>query len=261
MMIEKIGANIREKVTNFSYAAGFFLSLIKESFFFLRQKHVGFKVLTMQILFTGFEALSVITLLGVALGVVIIVQGLAILPQFGQGDLIFTILDVVITRELGPLLTAFVIIARSATAISTELGNMVVSNEIEAYVSVGIDPISYLAVPRFLGVTISIILLNLYFNLAGLVGSYFIAQFIHPVTFAEYFRNLLIFSKPASIFISLFKSLVFGIIISFTATYNGFRVEGSTTEIPQVVIKSVGQGLTLCIIANAIITALSHLWF
>jgi phospholipid/cholesterol/gamma-HCH transport system permease protein len=260
-MIERIGASIRGNFVNFSYAAGFFLSLIKESFFFIRQKHIGLKVLTMQILFTGFEALSVIALLGVALGVVIIVQGLSILPQFGQGDFIYTILDVVITRELGPLLTAFVIISRSATAISTELGNMAVYHEIEAYVSTGIDPISYLAVPRFLGVTISIILLNLYFNVAGLVGSYFVAQFIKTVTITEYFRNLLLLAKPASIAISFIKSFVFGIIISFSATYNGFKVEGATTEIPQVVIKSVGQGIVYCIIADAIITALSYLWF
>ncbi|MCL2791990.1 MAG: ABC transporter permease [Spirochaetaceae bacterium] len=260
-MIERIGANIRGKFVEFGYATGFFLSLIKGSFFFFRQKHVGLKVLMMQILFTGFEALSIIILLGLALGVVIIVQGLAILPQFGQGDLIYTILDVVITRELGPLLTAFVIIARSATAISTELGNMVASQEIEAYVSVGIDPIDYLAVPRFLGVIISIVLLNLYFNIAGLIGSFFVAQFIQTVTIAEYFRNLLVFSQPASIVISFIKSFVFGIIISFSATYNGFKVEGSTTEIPQVVIKAVGQGLALCIIASAIITALSYLWF
>ena len=259
-MLERIGAGIRGNFVNFGYAAGFLLSLIKESFFFIRQKHINLKVLIMQILFTGFEALSVIMLLGIALGVVIIVQGLSILPQFGQGDLIYTILDVVITRELGPLLTAFVIIARSATAISTELGNMVVYHEIEAYVSTGIDPISYLAVPRFLGVTISIIILNLYFNVTGLVGSYFIAQFIKSVTFTEYFRNLLLLAKPVSIAVSFIKSFVFGIIISFSATYNGFRVEGATTEIPQVVIKSVGQGLTLCIIANAIITALSYLW-
>ena len=259
-MLEKVGTDIRGKIADFSYAAGFFIALIKESFFFFRQKHIGLKVLVMQILFTGFEALSVIVLLGLALGVVIIVQGLSILPQFGQGDFIYTILDVVITRELGPLLTAFVIIARSATAISTELGNMVVSHEIEAYVAVGIDPIAYLAVPRFLGVIISIVLLNLYFNMAGLVGSYFVAQFIQTVTIGEYFRNLLLFAQPTSIAISFIKSFVFGIIISFCATYNGFKVVGSTTEIPQIVIKSVGQGLAFCIVANAIITALSHLW-
>jgi len=260
-MLKQIGSSINQYFLEFAYASGFFLSILKESFFFFRQKHVNLKVLTMQILFTGFEALNVISLLGAALGVVIIVQGLSILPQFGQGDLIYSILVVVITKELGPMLTAFIIIARSGTAISTELGNMVVSHEIEAYISVGIDPVSYLAVPRFLGVTISLIFLNLYFNISGLVGSFFISQFIKPITFVEYFRNLLFVLKPGIILSSFLKSLVFGIIISVVATYNGFKVQGATTEIPQVVIKSVGQGFTLCIIANAIITALSYLWF
>ncbi len=259
-MIQKIGSSIIKSFQDFTYASGFFFSILKESFFFLRQKHVGVKVLTMQILFTGFEALSVISLLGAALGVVIIVQGLSILPQFGQGDLIYSILVAVITKELGPMLTAFIIIARSGTAISTELGNMVVSHEIEAYISVGIDPISYLVVPRFLGVTISIMLLNLYFNVSGLIGSFFISQFIKQVTFMEYFRGLLSVLRPSIIFSSFFKSFIFGIIISFAATYNGFKVQGATTEIPQVVIKSVGQGFTLCIIADAIITTLSYLW-
>ncbi len=259
--INLLGNKIISDIREFAYASGFFLKTIRESFFFIKQKHIGYKVLVMQILFTGFEALNIISLIGMSLGVVIIVQGLTLLPQFGQGDLIYSILVVVITKELGPLLTAFIIIARSATAISTELGNMVVSHEIEAYVSVGIDPISYLVVPRFLGVTISLILLNLYFNLSGLIGSYFVSQFIKPVTFLEYFRNLLFALKPYIIFSSIVKSLVFGMIISIIATYNGFRVEGSTTEIPQVVIKSVGQGFSYCIIADAIITALNYLWF
>ncbi len=260
-MLKKIGADIINTFREFSYASGFFLSIIKESFFFLRQKHVGSRVLVMQILFTGFEALSVISLLGIALGVVIIVQGIDLFSQFGQGDLIYQILVTVITKELGPLLTAFIIIARSGTAISTELGNMVVSHEIEAYISVGIDPISYLVVPRFLGVTISLILLNLYFNFSGLIGSFFVSQFIKQVTFLEYFRSLLFELKLSIIIISFLKSFLFGVIISFAATYNGFKVNGATTEIPQAVIKSVGQGFSLCIIADAIITSLGYLWF
>ena len=260
-MIQKIGRIIINYFKEFSYASGFFLSAIKESLLFIKQKHVGRKVLIMQILFTGFEALNIISLVGAALGVVIIVQGLSLLPQFGQGQLLYSILVVVITKELGPLLTAFIIIARSATAISTEIGNMVVSHEIEAYISVGIDPVSYLVVPRFLGVIFSIVLLNLYFNLSGLIGSYFISQFLRPITFIEHFSNLLSVLKPSIIFISFIKSLVFGVIISFVATYNGFKVQEATTEIPQVVIKSVGQGFVFVIIADAIITTLSYLWF
>lgn len=213
----------------------------------------------MQILFTGFEAITVIAILSLSLGAVLIIQGVSLLPQFGQGDLIYSILITVITRELGPILTAFIIIARSGTAIATELGNMVVSHEIEAYVSVGINPISYLVVPRFLGVTISIILLNIYFNLFGLIGSFFVTQLISPIPIEEYFHNLLLHLRTADILSSIVKSLVFGIIISVVATYNGFRVEQSSTEIPQFVIKSVVQCFILCILANAIITLIYYI--
>ncbi len=259
--INQLGNKILNNIKEFAYISGFFLKTVRESFFFIKQKHIGYKVLVMQILFTGFEALGIVSLIGASLGVVIIIQGLKLFSQFGSGDLIYKILVVVITKELGPMLTAFIIIARSGTAISTELGNMVVSHEIEAYVATGIDPISYLVVPRFLGVTISLVILNLYFNISGLVGSYFIAQFIQQVTFMEYFRNLLFQLKPVIIFSSLFKSIIFGMIISITATYNGFKVEGSTTEIPVVAIHSVAQGFTLCIIADAIIVSINYLWF
>jgi phospholipid/cholesterol/gamma-HCH transport system permease protein len=213
----------------------------------------------MQILFTGVNALSVIALLSLSIGVVLIIQGVSLLPQFGQGNLIYVILIIVITRELGPILTAFIIIARSGTAIATEIGNMVISHEIEAYMSVGINPISYIVVPRFLGVTFSMLILNLYFNIFGLVGSYFISRFINPIPFIEYFQNLLTVLSTADIISSLVKSLIFGAIISFVATYNGFKVMRSSTEIPQVVIKAVGQGFVFCIIADAIITLIYYI--
>ncbi|MEW5815264.1 MAG: ABC transporter permease [Spirochaetota bacterium] len=258
-MITALGRWLKKKIRDFFYAAGFFYQVLKETLFFIKRRQVGFKVLIMQILFTGFEALSITAILSMSLGAVIIIQGVSLLPQFGQGKLIYTILITVITRELGPLLTAFIIIARSGTAIATELGNMVISHEIEAYVAVGINPISYLVVPRFLGVTVSMILLNLYFNIFGLVFSFFISQLIKPIPFADYFSNLLSQLKPADIFSSLLKSFIFGVIIATVATYNGFRVQSSSTEIPQYVIKSVGQGFILCIVADAIVTLIYYI--
>ena len=136
---------------------------------------------------------------------------------------------------------------------------MVVSHEIEAYVSVGINPISYIVVPRFLGVTISMLILNIYFNIFGLIGSYFITQIVRPVHFLEYFRNLMSQLYGKDIAASLIKSFAFGMIISIVATYNGFRVQRSATEIPIYVIKSVGQGFVLCIIVNVIITLIYYI--
>lgn len=257
-MLARIGRWVINRIKGFFYAAGFLLQVLRESARFVRRRRLGSKVLTLQILFTGVEALSVVSVLALALGAVIIIQGISLLPQFGQGQLTYTILKTVITRELGPILTAFIIIARSGTAIATELGNMVVSHEIEAYVAVGINPIAYLVVPRFLGVTISLLLLNLYFNIFGLIGSFFVTRLLRPIEITEYFRSLLLSLRASDIFSSLVKSLVFGVIISTVATYNGFRVERSSTEIPQVVIKAVGQSFVLCILADAIITLIYY---
>ncbi|MBN1838303.1 MAG: ABC transporter permease [Spirochaetales bacterium] len=258
-MIARLGRWFSTAVGNFLYATGFLLQVGRESLPFVRHRGVARRVLVMQILFTAVEAIGIISLISLALAAVIVVQGQSILPRFGQGKLIYTILIIVITRELGPLLTAFVIIARSATAIATELGNMVVSHEIEAYRAVGIDPISYLAVPRFLGVTISSVLLTIYFNFFGLFGSFVITQFIEPIQLQEYFRNLLGSATVIDVVSSLVKGFVFGIIISFSAIYQGLKVRVATTEIPQVAIRAVSQSFALCILADAIITLIYYL--
>ncbi len=253
-MISRLGRWAIAKARDFSYAMGFFFQVMSETVLFVRRRQVGFRVLVLQILFTGVEALSIVALVALAIGAVIIVEGGTILPRFGQTSLMYSILIIVITRELGPLLTAFIIIARSGTAIATELGNMVVSHEIEAYVSVGINPVSYLVVPRVLGVTISVIALTMYFNLFGLAGSFLVSQLVKPVPFGEYFRALLAALQPADLVSTLVKSLVFGLIISVVATYQGFRVTLSVTEIPRAAIKAVGQGFVLCLLADALIT-------
>jgi phospholipid/cholesterol/gamma-HCH transport system permease protein len=213
----------------------------------------------MQILFTGFEALWIIATISLALGALIIIQGRSLLMQVGQGMLVYPILIMAITRELGPLLTAFVIIARSGTAMATELGYSVISHEIEAYVSFGINPIGYLIVPRFLGVAVSMIILNLYFNIFGLLGSFIVTQFIKPLQLYEYVDNLLTYLTLADVFSSLLKSFIFGAIIACTATYYGFRVERSPTEIPQMAIKAVSRSFILCILADAVITLVYYL--
>ncbi|MBN2508761.1 MAG: ABC transporter permease [Spirochaetales bacterium] len=258
-MIQHIGRWVFGRIKSFGYAAGFFWLVMKEALLFFRKKQVGFKVFVLQVFFTGYEALTVIALLSMSIGAVIIIQGLNLLPQFGQGQLIYTILITVITRELGPILTAFIIIARSGTAIATELGNMVVNHEIEAYQAVGINPISYLVVPRFLGVTVSILLLNIYFNVFGLGGSFLLTRLIRPIQFQEYFSNLLQQIGMADIVSSLVKSLVFGVIISIVATYHGFNVQQASYEVPVAAIKAVGQGFVMCILADAVITMIYYL--
>ncbi len=258
-MIEAIGWWFRKKIQDISYAFDFFLFLLKETVHFPWNKRVGFKVLIMQIYFTGVEALSVIALISLGIGAVIIIQGVAILPMFGQGSLMYTILIMIITRELGPLLTAFIITARSGSAITTQLGNMVISHEMEAYMSIGLHPISYLGVPRLYGVVLAMLFLNIYFNLFGLLGSYVVASFIHNIPFDEYLFNLIQALTMEDILSALLKSIVFGIIIAVVSIYYGFAVNRAVTEVPQKTIKSIGLSITLCILADAVIVVLTRM--
>lgn len=257
-MVAALGRWANQRVRGYTYALGYLAQVLKETLLFARRRQVASRVLVLQILFTGVEALPIISLIALVIGAVIIVEGGTLLPRFGQTGLLYQILVVVIVRELGPLLTAFIITARSGTAIATELGNMVVSHEIEAYVSVGIDPVSYLAVPRVLGFTISMVALTTYFIFFGLFGSFLVSQLVAPIVFREYIRNLLLTFQLRDVLSPVVKSLVFGLIASVVATFQGFRVQVSVTEIPRAVIRAVGQGFVLVFIADALITLIYY---
>jgi len=258
-MIKATGKMVIDRIKNISYLAGYFFYLTRKTARFLITRKLDRKVLRMQLLFTGVEALPIVALISLGIGAVLIVQGVAILPQFGQGEMVYDILVLIIVRELGPVLTAFIIAARSGSAITTELGNMIVSHEIEAYESVGINPVTYLAVPRLLGVVGSMIILNVYFDIFGLFGSFIVTSMLNPIPIDTYLKNLLEVLSAWDIFISFLKSFVFGYIIAVISTFYGFTVNRAITEVPVATIKSIGNCVTFIIIADAVITIISRL--
>jgi phospholipid/cholesterol/gamma-HCH transport system permease protein len=258
-MLDRLGRAAIKGLEEFLYSLGFFAQVLKESALLFRRRQVGFRVLVMQILFTGIEAMGIAAAMALAIGAAINLIGSSLLAGFGQGKLMYTILIVVIARELGPLLTAFIVIARSGTAIATELGGMAVGHEIEAYVAVGVNPISYLAAPRFLGVVVSMVVLSVYFDVFGLLGSFAVVQLLRPIAFNEYFRNLFAVLTPGDLLSGFIKSLVFGVIISTVSLYRGFAVERSSTEVPVAGIKAVGSSFSLCILADVVMTAIQYL--
>ena len=251
--------NFYSKLKDVFYNLGFFARTLKGVGYFVRHSHASFKILVMQVLFTFVHAMGISTLLAVAIGAAVNVVGTPMLAQFSQEQLIYSILITMIIRELGPLLTAFIVIARSATAIATEVAGMVISHEVEAYISVGVDPIQHLAVPRFLAVTISLVLLNIYFAVFGLVGSYLVAQLFGSMPMEYYFTNLLQNLKIQDILIMLLKSIACGAIISMVAVIQGFSVERATTEVPVAGLKAVGSAFASVIVVNILLSALYYL--
>jgi len=258
-MISSLGRAALRSLDELLYGLGFFVRVVVESFRLVARRRVGRRVLVLQILFTGIEALAIIAIMAVAIGAAIIGIGHSLPVDFVKSQLMYTILIIVIAKELGPLLTAFIIIARSGTAIATELGGMVVSHEIEAYVAVGVDPISYLAAPRFLGVLVSMISLYVYFNVFGLLGSFAVVRLFMDIGVGEYFRSLFAALAPGDLFLGLAKCLVYGSIVSVASLHRGFSVERAITEVPVAGIKAVSSSFMLCILAEVVMVAVQYL--
>lgn len=259
-MLEKIGKSVRNSFSELCYTIGYVGKLITASFFFVSRGKASRKILTMQLLFTYVEALPICAILSIGIGTAIVFLGNALLVSIGQAKLTYTLLVMVITRELGPLLIGFVVTARSATAIATELSSNVVNHEIEAYIAVGVDPISHLAAPRFLGVTFSVFFLNIYFSLFGLVAPAIVVQFISTTNMADYFNNLFMALSIKDIIISIVKSLIFGMIISAIATLYGFNAGRASTDIPLAGLNAVSKAFTVTILADVFITVLSYIF-
>ena len=110
------------------YNLGFFARMLKGVGSFVRRGQAAHKVLIMQIFYTFVEALGISSFLAIGIGAAVNIIGIPFLASLSQERLIYSLLITIITRELGPLLTAFIIIARSATAIATEIAGMVISH-------------------------------------------------------------------------------------------------------------------------------------
>ncbi len=255
-MISKFGFTVRQKFSLFPYILGYVGKLFASSAFFFVREKAARKILIMQLLFTFIEALSLIAFLSLAIGSTIYLAGNSFLMSIGQTELIYDALVVIIAEELGPILVAFVVTARSATAIATEIASMVISHQIESYVSIGVDPIGHLAAPRFLGVTFSVFFLNLYFSLCGFIGPGIILRVVNPVLLSEYFSGLLNHLTFMNIYVSISKSILFGMIISTVATYFGFNVERASTEVPVAGIQAVSKSFMYIILADVIFIVL-----
>jgi phospholipid/cholesterol/gamma-HCH transport system permease protein len=240
------------------YTLGFFARLLAGARRYMIHGRAFHKTLVMQILFTFVDALGITAFLALGIGAAVNIIGMPFLAGLGQIRMIYPLLITIITRELGPLLAAFIVIARSATAIATEMAGMVVSHEIEAYISVGADPIEQLGAPRFIGITVSMFLLTIFFSIFGLAGSYAVAQLFTTMPAAVYFDNLINYLTVHDLAISIIKSISFGMIISVTAIMRGIAVDRANTEIPVAGLKAVSNSFVWVILTDILLSALYY---
>lgn len=218
-------------------------------------------VLARQILFTGMEATSFVALIALIVGSLVVVQAQYWLVRLGQTALIGPILTAVVLRELGPLLTNFVVIARSGTAISTELANMKVHGEVRALDAMGIDPFVYLVIPRVLGVAASTFCLTILFLAVTFLGGFLCMWVIElgDIDMGLFFGNIIGAVTVTDVFSLLAKSIVPGLLTGAICCDEGLGVGASATEVPIAATRGVMRSVAALFIISLLISVMAYL--
>lgn len=210
-------------------------------------------VMHKQLYFTGLEAWKIIILVALILGTVIVSQVVGLVGG-GNGSLTGKVLVWVVFRELAPLLTAMIVIARSGTAIATELGSMKINGEIDALELMGIPAERYLIVPRIVGVTTSVCLLTIYFVLTAFIGGFLIVSLGRHIPYDQFLQGIVTSLGLREVVVLAVKALCFGMAIPLICCQAGMTVGSSATEIPQAATRAVINSLFVVFLLDGLIT-------
>ncbi|HRP70481.1 MAG TPA: ABC transporter permease [Turneriella sp.] len=237
-----------------------FVRKVVSSALHLRGKHLDtfIRVVINQVRFTGLQALPMLSVIALSLGAVTIVEALVFLPKLGQNDFIGNLLRLVIIREIGPLITAIIVLARSGSAITAELCTQKMHREIDSLEMMGINPYLMIVLPRLFAGIISIMLLIIYFDVIAIMGGYFISLAVTSFPFSAFVDTLARSITMTDLVSTFIKSVLMGIVIPLTCTYYGFKPE-SLFQIPIYVSKAVIYSLFTVFLLNAFISVLFYL--
>ncbi len=188
--------------------------------------------------------------------VVIIFQVNQLLIQIGAVDLAGAGAAVAVVREIGPIVSVLVVAGAGATAICADLGSRKIREEIDAMVTLGIDPIERLVVPRVLASTLVGVALNGMVTVVGLVGGYFFSVVLQGATPGLYLSDLTLLVGLPDFLASEAKAAIFGMLAGLTACYLGLNAKGGPKGVGEAVNQTVVFAFMLLFAANSVISAL-----
>lgn len=253
--IDQLGKRVCEAFFDFQGSLKFIYLTFRST---IPLKWCGLKVIlfnmTSQIYFTGVMALPLITFIALAVGSIIVLQTTAQLSVVGSQEMMGNILVVTIVRELGPLLTSLIVIARSGTAVASEVGNMQVNKEMDSLRLMSIEPLSYVVFPRIVGGIISLLCLAFYFNTIALIGGFFVASFVSELTFSFYLGVISHALTPNDFLLNMIKNIIGGLMIFSISCEQGLKVKQGPHEVPIATTKSVVHSIVFVMAFNLGIT-------
>jgi phospholipid/cholesterol/gamma-HCH transport system permease protein len=220
---------------------------------FNRSKRVVHPLISENIWRAGVRLLPMVSFIALALGLLIIGQTVALLTRVGAQNYIGTVMVTVVVRELGPLLTAILVLARSGTTNAVELGTARALGEVEALESLGIDPIHYLVMPRVIGLAVAVFCLTTYLIIIATFSGYLFA-FLQdvPLTPAAYFQQIGDALRWQDFVLLALKTVLFGAIIAVVNCYQGLAHSLKIEDVSEVTARAVVQSVIGCVLVDAL---------
>jgi phospholipid/cholesterol/gamma-HCH transport system permease protein len=207
---------------------------------------------------SGMALAPMFVFVALALGFLVIGQTLSVLAKVGATAYLGSTMVIVVVRELGPLLTALLVLARVGTANVIELGMARALGEVEALESMGIDPVHYLIMPRVVGMTLGVFALTVYVILGGLLSGCLFAFLENvPLMPADYFRQIGEALTAMDFVLVALKSLLFGFSIAVVTCYHGLAQPLRIEDVSRVAVRAVTQGVIICVLIDALFIVLT----
>ncbi|MEK6673687.1 MAG: ABC transporter permease [Nitrospirota bacterium] len=206
----------------------------------------------------GYNSVPIVSVISLFIGIILALQAAYQLKRFGALVYVADLVGVSITRELGPIITAIIVSGRSGSAFAAEIGSMKAAEEVDALITMGINPVRFLVVPKLIALMVMVPALTVLSDFLGLFGGFLLSVTLlelHPVNYFQQTINALLVKD---ILTGLIKAWAFGIVITIVGAYHGFKVEGGAEEVGRHTTSSVVASIFLVIVFDLFFTALFY---
>ena len=206
--------------------------------------------------FIGVQSVFIVALTGVFSGMVLALQTTHSLRDFGAEGIVGLIVATSLTREIAPVFTALMVAARAGSAMAAELGNMRVTEQIDALVTMAVSPVQYLLSPRLLAAVLMLPLLCIIYTCVGMAGAWLVAVQWLGVDPGIFINNIEKHLLPSDFFMGMIKSAVFGFLISAISCTRGYYASGGARGVGDATTRAVVHSAVSILIANYLLTTL-----
>lgn len=206
----------------------------------------------------GAQALPIVSLISVLVGLILAFIGAVQLSLFGAQIYVASLVGISMIRVMGAVMTGVIMAGRTGAAFAAQLGTMTVNEEIDALSTLGISPMEFLVLPRMLALFIMMPLLCVYADLMGVLGGLIVGVFMLDLNFMEYINQTRDTVPLSNFWIGLFHSAVFGILVALSGCLRGMQCGRSASAVGMAATSAVVTGIVSIVVATAIITVVCN---